>query len=272
MGKPKMADLLVPLLTRAEYVCDAGIALIDLLRGEEATEATFPESTVARLHFVAVSSYRSALLCLSTPETSLASYGLIRSLLEVWAHLHFIGDKMAGDSRCRALRYEQGALAEWEVSIRKAPENDALVIAHEAHAKRAADVESLWQELGCSGKPRTRKHVDNTLNKLATLPKMDWIPGVWSASSASTHAYGVDFLLHVRNGVTELLWAIPSQRTGWLAFATATYSYLTVTACNILGEGDARINVFQGEVGVFLNSTEMRLAASGKFNIDVGSG
>jgi hypothetical protein len=243
------------------------MALIDSLREESTTQATFPESTVVRLHFVAVSFYRSALLCLSTPETSLASYGLIRSLLEVWAHLAFIGDKTAGgDAECRSLRYERGALAEWESSMIKVPDSDTLNTARTAHDERAADVESLWRELGCRGPVRKRQHVEGTLRELAKLPTMEWIPGVWSSSSAATHAYGVDFLLHVRNGVTELLWAVPSQRSSWLAFATATYSYLTVTASNILREGDPRINIFQGEIAVFLKSDDMRRIAEKEFD------
>ncbi|MHB8318895.1 MAG: hypothetical protein ACYDEP_06670 [Acidimicrobiales bacterium] len=116
------SDELAPLIARGFDLCHAGMALIDELRSEDGTGATLPESTVVRLHFVAASTFQSGLLCLWMPETSLASYGLIRGLLEVWSHLIFISDDtQGGDARCRALRYERGALKEWSDTVLKAP-------------------------------------------------------------------------------------------------------------------------------------------------------
>ena len=78
------SDELTSFIARGIDVCHAGMGLIDELRTEGGTGATLPESTVVRLHFVAASTFQSGLLCLWMPETSLASYGLIRGLLEVW--------------------------------------------------------------------------------------------------------------------------------------------------------------------------------------------
>lgn len=98
------SDELTPLIAWAVDLGHAGMALIDELRTEDGTGATLPESTVVRLHFVAASTFQSGLLCLWMPETSLASYGLIRGLLEVWSHLIFISDDMQvvtpGVGRC----------------------------------------------------------------------------------------------------------------------------------------------------------------------------
>jgi len=239
-------DVLTPLIGRATDLCDAGMELIDSLRAENGTGATMPESTLVRLHFAASSTYRSALLCLWMPETSLAAYGLTRGLLEIWAHLAFIADDASGgDARCRALRYERGALAEWSATMKKAPDSYDRDTWQVRHDERQRDVDALWDEFCCKGSPRTRSHVKSTLDSLSKQPTMGWIPGVWSASSAATHAYGVDFTLHSRDGTTELVWALASQRATWLAFAVASFDYLTVTAANLLGEGEPRINIFQ---------------------------
>jgi hypothetical protein len=237
---------MTPLIARGTDLCFAALKLIDALRSDDATGATMPESTVVRLHFVAVSTYMSGLLCLGMPETSLASYGLIRGLLEVWAHLTFIADEReGGDARCRALRFERGAQREWADTVRKAPPYIDSVAWQARHDERNKDIDHLWTEWRCKGAPRTWRHVKATLNALAKEPTMEWIPGIWSASSASTHAFGVDFLLDSRGSETKLVWALPSQRAAWLGCLVATFDYLTVTAASILAEGDARIDVFR---------------------------
>ncbi len=171
-------DVLTPLIGRATDLCDAGMELIDSLRAENGTGATMPESTLVRLHFVASSTYRSALLCLWMPETSLAAYGLTRGLLEIWAHLAFIADDASGgDARCRALRYERGALAEWSATMKKAPDSYDRDTWQVRHDERQRDVDALWDEFCCKGSPRTRSHVKSTLDSLSKQPTMGWIPG-----------------------------------------------------------------------------------------------
>jgi hypothetical protein len=261
------SDELTPLIARAVDLGHAGMALIDELRTEDGTGATLPESTVVRLHFVAASTFQSGLLCLWMPETSLASYGLIRGLLEVWSHLIFISDdSQGGDARCRALRYERGTLREWSATIVKAPGYLNLATWQERHDERARDIEQMWKECGCTGQPRTRKHVDATLRAMAKEPTMEWIPGVWSASSASTHAFGVDFLLHSRDDETRLVWALSTQRASWFSFLVATYDYLTVTGATILAKGDQRIAAFQATAGALLKDEYLARVAHGDFD------
>ncbi|HVA60533.1 MAG TPA: hypothetical protein VNG13_08355 [Mycobacteriales bacterium] len=95
---------------------------------------------------------------------------------------------------------------------------------------------------------------------------MEWIPGVWSASSASTHAFGVDFLLDTRGQETRLVWAQPSQRASWLMLLVATFDYLTVTAASVLARGDARIASFQEKARELLQDTVLGRITNGAFD------
>ena len=165
------SDELSSLIARAADLAHAGMALIDELRSEDGTGATLPESTVVRLHIVAASTFQSGLLCLWMPKTSLASYGLIRGLLEGWSHLNFIlDDSQDGDARCRALRYERGSLKEWEDTVQKAPTYFDKVGWKEHHDNRRRDIEQMWKECACTGEPRTRRHVAATLRAMAKEP------------------------------------------------------------------------------------------------------
>jgi hypothetical protein len=261
------SDELTPLIARGIDLCHAGMGLIDELRTEDGTGATLPESTVVRLHFVAASTFQSGLLCLWMPDTSLASYGLIRGLLEVWSHLIFIADDSYGDdARCRALRYERGALREWSDTVLKAPGYLDTAAWQVRHDERTRDIDGLWKECGCTGSPRTRRDVAVTLRTMAKGPTMEWIPGVWSASSASTHAYGVDFLLHSRGDETRLVWALSSQRASWFAFLVAAYDYLTTTGATILAKGDHRIDTFQATAAALLKDDHLARIARGEFD------
>lgn len=260
-------DELTPLIARGMDLCEAGVGLIDDLRSEHGTGATLPESTVIRLHFVAVSTFQSGLLCLWMPETSLAAFSMVRGLLEVWSHLTFIhDDTQGGDPRCRALRYERGALQEWADTVTKAPDYGVPTAWQANHEARKRDVELLWRECECTGQPRTRRNVTATLKSLATQPTMDWVPGVWSASSASAHTYGIDFLLRSKGEETRLVWALPSQRATWFAFLVATFDYLTATAAIILASGDEQIGRFQKSAGELLKDNHLASIANGAFD------
>jgi hypothetical protein len=95
---------------------------------------------------------------------------------------------------------------------------------------------------------------------------MEWIPGVWSASSAATHAFGVDFLLHSSGTETRLVWALPSQRASWFAFLVAAYDYLTVTGAAILAIGDQHIDAFHATAGALLSDEHLAGVAGGQFD------
>jgi hypothetical protein len=136
----------------------------------------------------------------------------------------------------------------------------------EHHDIRKRDIEQMWKDCGCTGKLRKRGHVAATLDALAKEPTMEWLPGVWSASSASTHGFGIDFLLHSRGDTTDLVWALSSQRASWFAFLVAAYDYLTVTGATILAKGDQRIAAFQATAGALLKDEYLARVAHGDFD------
>ena len=263
--KTSVPDVMTPLIAEATDLGEAAFALIDASRSDEGAEAALPETTVVRLHLVAASTYRSGLVCLWMPETSLASYGLMRGLLEAWAHLHFIADDEAGgDARCRALRYERGALDEWADVGKKVPEGYlGKTAAQRARDERRGDLDRLWSECGCTGATRTRHDVAPTLRTLAHEPNLEWLPGAWSASSVSTHAYGVEFLLDTRGGQIEVVWALPSQRATWFTLLVTAFAHITSTAATILAQGDERITAFEQSARRLLDAPTLRRIAQG---------
>lgn len=261
------SDELTPLIARAVDLGHAGMALIDELRTEDGTGATLPESTVVRLHFVAASTFQSGLLCLWMPETSLASYGLIRGLLEVWSHLFFISEDMyKGDVRCRALRYERGASKEWSTNVRKAPAGVDCDLRRTARALRQSQIDQVWNECGCQGAHRTQGDVSATLKDMAKKSDLAWLPFAWATSSAATHAYGVDFLLNTRDDETRLVWALLSQRATWFKLLVTVYAGLSTTAATILAKGDQRINAFQVTTITLRQDNHLARIARGEFD------
>ena len=119
---PRVENVLTPLLNRAADLSDAALALADSHLPDGMTFATTPQGTIFRLHVAGTATYRSGLVCLRSPETSVGAFSLLRGLLEAWSHVAFIFDpREGGDPRCRALRFERGSMNEWSNSVRVAP-------------------------------------------------------------------------------------------------------------------------------------------------------
>ncbi len=246
------------LLDRAVAISDHALSLIDHALPENTSMATLPHGIVYRLHLAATATYRSAIVCLRSPETSVSAFALLRGLLEAWAHLDFIGDDgQGGDVRCRALRYELGAAKEWMDSVHDAPPGfDQETWGAQAQT-RLVDIQEAWQLLGCTGKPRTRKEVDATLHRMGKRAKMEWVPGAWRATSVTVHMYGVDFALLDRgDGSSDLVWALPRYQATWLSLAASSYAYLTLTAARTLGAANA--TQFGEEVRLLVEGQELR--------------
>lgn len=261
-------QILVPFLDLAHELSGQALALIDRLLPEEATGAAMPEAAVHRLHIASTVSYRSGLMCLLTPETSLSAFTLLRGILEAWSHLDFISDDTAGgDARCRALRYERGVMKEWANNVRVVPAGFDHDTWRRQHGENEREIEALWREFGCKGPDRTQGNCAHTLTKLAQKPTMDWIPGVWRSSSATTHMYGVDFALLSRgDGTTDLVWALPSHRVTWLIFLVASYGYLTTTAAEVLRPKDLATARFHHAVRSLAEDSELRRALTGEYD------
>jgi hypothetical protein len=263
-------QVLLPFLDQAHALSNQGLALIDQLRPEELDGATMPAATAYRLHLVSTISYRSAVVCLEEPETSLSAYTLLRGLLEAWSHLSFIKDGgPVGDARCRALRFERGVRKEWEDSMRAAPTGFDRNAWSTQNEENKRDVEALWVEFGCKGANRTQANVRQTLKTLAEQPGMEWIDAVWQTTSATTHMYGVEFALMSRgDGTSEVVWALPSSRATWLMFLAAAYGYVTTTAAEILRPGAPATVEFHEAVRSLAENRELRKALAGDYDKD----
>lgn len=191
----EIEELITPLLDRDAQLSVDACDLVDEFLDSDCTFGTVPDAAVYRLHLVATSTYRAGLLCLRTPETAFNAYSLLRDLLESWSHLEFIADVAGGGNfACRALRYELGAIREWSNTLHAALsyfDKETWLVTHD---QKQRDLERLWNELHCSGALRSYSHATRTLEGLTSRPNMEWVLGVWRATSATVHMYAVDFV------------------------------------------------------------------------------
>lgn len=250
-------------LQQAAVLSGDALELIDSLIPEGTSIAALPEGTVQRLHLAATMNFRAAVVCLRLPETSVASYALYRGVLEAWSHLAFINDPAeGGDVRCRALRYERGASTEWRNTIRATPEGSDVSLFKQQHDERIAMHRELWTDLGCSGKIRTYGQVDRTLNALAIVHDMPWLPFAWRTSSATVHMYGSEFAFRDQgNGTTNLVWSLPLNRTLWLNALAGSFVLLTEAAASILRCPAPRLIVLREAGRPVVETPELRALA-----------
>jgi hypothetical protein len=262
------------LLQQAYALSDEALSLMESLLPEGMTFATMPEASVQKLHLAATANYRAGLACLRSAETSVGAFSLLRGVLEAWSHIAFIADSAeGGDAPCRALRYERGALNEWEGNIHVPPPGVDRDAWKKAHDESAAEIERLWRESGCGrASARTRTQVDATLKKLATELSFHWMIPLWRSTSATVHMYGSDFLFEDRgDGSSDLVWAQPRFRATWLSFLGASYAYLTATAAGVVDlspSAGARVRVARFHEGVrsIAESDAVRKAVTGAFD------
>jgi hypothetical protein len=260
------------LLEQAYALSADALSIIDRLLPDGITFATMPAASIHKLHLSGTANYRAGLVCLGSAETSVGAFSLLRGVLEAWSHIAFIADNdEGGDAQCRALRYERGALKEWEGNIHTPPPGFDEKRWVEAHKENAAEVNSLWASHGCGkASPRTRAHVDRTLKKIAKEPSFGWVIPLWRSTSATVHMYGSDFFFESHgDGNSELVWAQPRYRATWLSFLGASYSYLTVTAASLLKPNRAagqEIAQFHERMRRIIEDTAVKKAISGAFD------
>lgn len=261
------------LLERAYALSGEALSLMDSLLPDGLTFATMPEASVQKLHLSATVNYRAGVACLQAAETSVGAFSLLRGVLEAWSHIAFIASSAEGGcARCRAVRYERGALKEWDGNIHVPPPGVDMEAWKKAHAEKVAEIESLWKESGC-GKvsARTRSHVDATLKELAKGLSFDWMIPLWRSTSATVHMYGYDFLFESRgDGTSDLVWAQPRFRATWLSFLGSSYSYLTATAAGILdphGNAMPRVREFHESIRSVVESPAVKKASGGAFDV-----
>jgi len=127
---------------------------------------------------------------------------------------------------------------------------------HSAPATRGGET-----SIGCGASAGAR--VPPGLGMTSREPNLEWLPGAWSASSVSTHAYGVEFLLDTRGGQIEVVWALPSQRATWFTLLVTAFAHITSTAATILAQGDERITAFEQRARRLLDAPTLRRIAQG---------
>lgn len=261
------------LLQEACVLSGEALSLIGSLLPDGMTFATMPAASVQKLHLSATANYRAGLACLRSAETSVGAFALLRGVLEAWSHIAFIADSTeGGDARCRALRYERGALNEWEGNIHVPPPGVDKTVWEKAHDENAAEIERLWRESGCGrASARTRTHVDSTLKKLAKELPFDWMIPLWRSTSAVVHMYGSDFLFEDRSdGSSDLVWAQPRFRATWLSFLGASYAYLTTATAGVLDPSAGareRVARFHERMRSIVENDAVRKAVAGAFDL-----
>ena len=271
-GAPDFEETFAGLLERAYALSNEALSLMDALLPDGMTFATMPAASVQKLHLSATANYRAGLACLQAAETSVGAFSLLRGVLEAWSHIAFIADSAeGGDARCRALRYERGALKEWEGNIHVPPPGVDAEAWKKAHAENVAEIDGLWKKSGCGrASSRTRSHVDATLKKLAKELSFDWMIPLWRSTSATVHMYGFDFLFEDRgDGTSDLVWAQPRFRAAWLSFLGSSYSYLTATAAGVLDlRADAmpRLQELHESMRSVVESATVKKAFAGTFD------
>lgn len=159
-------NVFTPLLSHARELSNTAMLLVEHESPGGMTFATMPQATVFKLHVASTATYRSGIVCLQSPETSVAAFSLLRVLLEAWSHIAFIYDpREGGDARCRALRFERGSMDEWANNVRVVPRAFDRVAWQRSHDEKGQEIRRLWEALSCgSARPRTRRHVAQTLN------------------------------------------------------------------------------------------------------------
>lgn len=261
------------LLERAYTLSNEALSLMDSLLPHCMTFATMPAASVQKLHLSATANYRAGLACLQAAETSVGTFSLLRGVLEAWSHIAFIAENAeGGDARCRALRYERGALKEWEGNIHVPPPGVDVEAWEKAHAENVVEIDGLWKKSGCGrASPRTRSHVEATLKKLAKELSFDWMIPLWRSTSATVHMYGFDFLFEDRgDGASDLVWAQPRFRATWLSFLGSSYSYLTATAAGVLypqANVMPRVREFHESMRSVVESAMLKKAFVGTFDL-----
>jgi len=229
-------------LSLGREIVETGFGLVTALCSESMNLDTRPEATIFRLGLSATANTRAGLVCLRSPETSVAALPLLRGILEAWSHVAFIvGDRGVGGfvydreaALCRALSYERGAFREWGDAVKGAP--GGALDRQRWQATRSANLQMLdvaAQQAGCSDRPRTRGQVRTTLNELAQYETYSWLPHAYKTTSAATHMYTSDYLLRDNGtGESDLVWSLPSYRAGWLVHLAVAFTSVSSTAAN----------------------------------------
>jgi hypothetical protein len=194
---------------------------------------------------------------LRTGDTSPPAYGLIRGVIEVWAHLHWIYNKdQNSTSECRAMRVALMLVEEGFNATRGT--KPALLEAAEVPDSTAARREALAQvrEMirvkGC--KPdgaRKRTGAEASVREIASQQNLDWLLPMWRQSSLVVHPLSIEWILEdLGDGRSAIVTPPLSQMAARLDHALTAFSNAGMYFLALVGS-DEEIAPFNGEVAAF---------------------
>lgn len=193
-----------------------------------------PLSTVWRLEVGLATRSLAAIQNIVMPQTSEASLVLLRNCIEAFAHLAWIRGfpGSAGNTTCRALRYELGLTTEARnLALKIGPEARAVEAEYQ---RRVADLRRTETSCGCtSHAPLSSGHVFETLKRIeqrdATLRALQLI---YADASRAAHMFsGADHIVALNErGEPELTWVPMYKRSAWFVWTMLVFGHATFEA------------------------------------------
>jgi hypothetical protein len=117
---------------------------------------------------------------------------LVRSLIECWAHAHWITEGVPGSSQPstsagRALCLELGMASSFVNNLKRASAEAQPDTALQAATEWLESVRDKHTKLGCNCRGRTYRDVQPTLKHIAKSAEMSWVYDTWLSASAAGH-------------------------------------------------------------------------------------
>ena len=226
---------------------ELSISLLQRLdsRGQDGSAARVAENVTRALVAATVPLYEAAVQSLVERQTSLAGYGLMRTLIDTWSHLDFIGS--GSDRQCRAIRVSLGVQQQAHGALLEGDGVPNQLV--EASARRIEIARRQFTELGCSGSSRSVGDVIGSLKDLrAANTSLRWLPEAYRQSSQVLHGWAFDWLLE-RDAENRLQWRLPTdqERVAWLNHLVITFFGVGDSALQVVGLDEERRS-FEDEV------------------------
>jgi hypothetical protein len=158
----------------------------------------FPAAAAVRLQHTANLQLRAICLLLRDGESSSVAYGLIRGLLEIWAHLYWICDAPESSWECRGIQVGLMLALEGVNSARGIPEELRVELGDGDIVQREESIAVLTQlamDRGCTAKARPG-NAEASLKDIARKTGLSWVLVMWRYSSLNVHALSIEWSLH----------------------------------------------------------------------------
>jgi hypothetical protein len=248
-----------------QLIIDEAMALPDALMVAAAGEKPsnwveyddFTTATALRLQHWTNLQLRAICQLLRTGDTSPPAYGMIRGVIEVWAHLHWIynrDDKASWE--CRAMRVAlmlaeegfnsiQGMNPEWL-------EAAGLVDSIAARREAVVLLREMMRERDCKPQGgRKRSGAEASVKEIATQQSLDWLMPMWRQSSLVVHPLSIEWILEdLGDGRSAIATPPLSQMAARLDHALTAFTNAGNYFLALVGSED-RIEPFNQAVRTF---------------------